>query len=56
MKLFLIALVVFATLYFVSPDAFNKVGKILDAPRCAIGMDYYCNRKPTPDFRKDFMR
>ncbi len=52
MKLFLIALVAFAILYFVSPDAFNKVGKILDAPRCAIGMEQYCDRKPVPDIRR----
>jgi hypothetical protein len=52
MKLFLIALFVFATLYFVSPDAFNKVGKAIDTPRCAIGMEQYCDRKLVPDIRR----
>lgn len=37
-------LLFFGILAYVAPGAFVAFGKMIDAPRCAIGMDQYCDR------------
>jgi hypothetical protein len=44
MKLLLLALVFFFVLSQVLPKAFVAFGRMIDAPRCAIGMTHYCDR------------
>jgi hypothetical protein len=39
-----ICFVFFIFLAYVAPPAFVAVGKVLDAPRCIIGMKEYCDR------------
>jgi len=51
MKLFLVSGVLILAIYLISPNAFNAISDVIDTPRCAIGMESYCDRAPTPDFR-----
>jgi hypothetical protein len=44
MQLFVAALVFFLVLAYLAPAAFVAFGKMIDAPRCAIGMTQYCDR------------
>jgi hypothetical protein len=51
MRLYLAIGAIFLIIYFISPPVFNMIGKIVDTPRCFIGMTHYCDRAPTPDIR-----
>lgn len=38
------AILFFCALVYVAPSVFVAFGKVVDAPRCFIGMKEYCNR------------
>ena len=44
MPLIIGAALFFGILAYVAPGVFVAFGQMIDAPRCAIGMDEYCNR------------
>jgi hypothetical protein len=48
MPLIIGAALFFGILAYVAPGVFVAFGQMIDAPRCAIGMDEYCDRDYSP--------
>lgn len=44
MPLIIALFIFFGALAYFAPGTFVAFGKMIDAPRCAIGMDQYCDR------------